>query len=140
MVMAAGFAVPANQRTAGPTRLAGLLIALGALPPLVVLVTGQSPHYLLGPQATGAAGPAEVAVLLILSIVVIFSPMYVSTWLSWNAAPKSMRKLLPEAIDPETGGDHYPAVLIDKETGDFLLHGGPSPTRTRWRPSLRTAR
>jgi hypothetical protein len=43
-------------------------------------------------------------------------------------------------IDPETGGDHYPAVLIGKETGDFLFRGGPSPTRTRWRPSLRTAR
>ena len=26
-------------------------------------------------------------------------------------------------IDPETGGDHCPAVFIDEETGDFLLQG-----------------
>lgn len=26
-------------------------------------------------------------------------------------------------IDPETGGDHCPAVFVDKETGDFLLQG-----------------
>jgi hypothetical protein len=26
-------------------------------------------------------------------------------------------------IDPETGGDHCPAVFIDQETGDFLLQG-----------------
>jgi hypothetical protein len=26
-------------------------------------------------------------------------------------------------IDPETGGDNCPAVLIDEETGDFLLQG-----------------
>jgi hypothetical protein len=26
-------------------------------------------------------------------------------------------------IDPETGGDHCPAVFIDDETGDFLLQG-----------------
>jgi hypothetical protein len=26
-------------------------------------------------------------------------------------------------IDPDTGGDHCPAVFIDEETGDFLLQG-----------------
>jgi hypothetical protein len=26
-------------------------------------------------------------------------------------------------IDPNTGGDHCPAVFIDEETGDFLLQG-----------------
>jgi hypothetical protein len=26
-------------------------------------------------------------------------------------------------IDPETGGDHCPAVFIDEVTGDFLLQG-----------------
>ncbi len=26
-------------------------------------------------------------------------------------------------IDPETGGDHCPAVFLDEETGDFLLQG-----------------
>lgn len=95
-----------------------LIIFLGALPPLVVLVTGQSPHYLLGPQATGAAGPAEVAVLLILSIVVILSPMYVSTWLSWNTAPKSMRKLLPEAIATiATGATIIYALILHLSKG-----------------------
>ena len=31
--------------------------------------------------------------------------------------------LLFIGIDPETGGDHCPAVFIDEETGDFLLQG-----------------
>ena len=26
-------------------------------------------------------------------------------------------------IDPETGGDHCPAVFVDEESGDFLLQG-----------------
>ena len=26
-------------------------------------------------------------------------------------------------IDPDTGGDHCPAVFVDEETGDFLLQG-----------------
>ena len=26
-------------------------------------------------------------------------------------------------IDPQTGGDHCPAVFVDEETGDFLLQG-----------------
>jgi hypothetical protein len=26
-------------------------------------------------------------------------------------------------IDPDTGGDHCPAVFIEEETGDFLLQG-----------------
>lgn len=26
-------------------------------------------------------------------------------------------------IDPETGGDHCPAVFVDEETGDFLFQG-----------------
>jgi hypothetical protein len=26
-------------------------------------------------------------------------------------------------IDPDTGGDHCPAVFVDDETGDFVLQG-----------------
>src|SRR5712672_2981742 len=26
-------------------------------------------------------------------------------------------------IDPDTGGDHCPAVFLEEETGDFLLQG-----------------
>lgn len=77
-----------------------LVISLLALPPLVVLlVTGERPYYLLGPQATGAAADSEeFVVLIILITAVILGPIYISTWRSWDKASKSTRRLLPETM------------------------------------------
>lgn len=75
-----------------------LMILILALPPLVVLATGGTPHYWLGPQAAGVADPAETFVLLILVVAVMLGPIYISTWRSWDAASKSTRKLLPETM------------------------------------------
>jgi hypothetical protein len=75
-----------------------LLIFILALPPLVVLATGGTPTYWLGPQATGAANVAETGVFFILAGAVILGPIYISTWRNWNVASKGTRRLLPEAM------------------------------------------
>jgi len=44
------------------------------------------------------------------------------------------------AIDPETTGDHCPAVFAEEETGDLLFQGWTVTDRRPWRMSRGTAR
>lgn len=44
------------------------------------------------------------------------------------------------AIDPDTTGDHCPALFVDEETGDLLFQGWTATIRTLSRMSRGTAR